>query len=164
MRLRMVFCRAFLPGVVGMRTQLMKCPHGRTAEHGCKQCTPPKVTATGRAISAGKVTRRSNLVRTRMNGQERPLPMDKQCHPKALTRTPRHPECYARTPQWGLSLQLEHLTRDDLLRGKGLKRAGRFELRTTKLLGRTDDITYAMAYQIRARARYITLEVIDNGL
>lgn len=89
--------------------------------------------------------------------------MHQQCHPKALTRTTRSPGCIKSfTPQWGLSLQLQHITRDDMLHGKGLQRKGRFELRySDKLLGRTDDITYAMAYQIHAKSRYLTLEVLD---
>lgn len=51
------------------------------------------VTRTGRALSKGRVTKRSSLVRTRQRGQERPLPFRLQCHPKALDRTPVHPQC-----------------------------------------------------------------------
>src|SRR5688572_30985685 len=52
-------------------------------------------TKTGRALPHGRTTRRSKLVRTRSRGQERPLPLNMQCHPQALTPTPRNPQCFS---------------------------------------------------------------------
>jgi hypothetical protein len=53
-----------------------------------------------------------------------------------------------------------------MLRGKGLKRTGRYDVVCTtsqKVLGSTDDITLAMAYKVRGEARALYLEVVDNG-
>lgn len=49
------------------------------------------VTHTGRAISTGRVTRKSYTVKRTHDG--RPLPFDLQCHPKRCSPTPRHPGC-----------------------------------------------------------------------
>jgi hypothetical protein len=56
------------------------------------------VTSTGRAISAGRVTRSSLYVK-RPKGK--PLPAYLACHPKALTRTKRHPGCLTYQPTYG---------------------------------------------------------------
>jgi hypothetical protein len=93
--------------------------------------------------------------------------MDKQCHPKALARTSRNPGCIKNAqPHWGLGLFRLEVTRDEMLRGKGLKRKGRYNVVHTtsnKVLGSTDDITLAMAYKVRGEARALYLEVEDNG-
>lgn len=142
-----------------MRKQLMKCAHGRTMARGCSQCEPPQVTITGRAISAGSVTRASYGVSRSHNG--RPLPTHLQCHPKSLTPTPRNPACYTHTSYAGLAARMreEHGT-FWFLNGQGLNGSGRYQLGN---LGFTDDPVYAKAWQIAANSHGINVEVIDNG-
>lgn len=147
-----------------MRKQLMKCRHGRTYARGCTECTPPQVTETGRAISVGRVTRASLGVKRQ---SAKPLPIELQCHPKALSRTSRNPGCIrGGSPHWGLGYSGLDITREQILRGYGLRRKGRFDVvRTTSgtVLGRTDDVTLAMAYKVRAAYRALYLEVVDNA-
>lgn len=57
------------------------------------------VTPTGRAKSPGRVTRASLSVAR--SGFGRPLPIDLQCHPKALSRTPYNPGCFTSEQPWG---------------------------------------------------------------
>lgn len=58
------------------------------------------VTRTGRALSAGRVTRTSYSVAKGHTG--RPLPMHLQCHPKALTPTSVNPGCVSTTTPWAM--------------------------------------------------------------
>jgi hypothetical protein len=89
-------------------------------------------TRTGRAKPKGKTTRKS--LATRRNkyvkgmGQDRPLSLDMQVHPQALTRTPVHPGCRSATrPASGEYVKRTSLSVADLLNGKTLhskKRTG----------------------------------------
>lgn len=125
------------------------------------------VTRTGRVIAPGIVTRASLKIRTRNRHQEKPLPIHLQCHPKALSPTTRNPLCQTfKAPHITHGLRLaDSLTVQQLLRGKGLRHKGRFELGGLKTASRfTDDIRQAMSYQTAADVLIkLPLEVIDNG-
>lgn len=49
------------------------------------------VTRTGRALSVGRVTRKSHTVKRGHDGK--PLPFHLQCHPMKARPTPVHPDC-----------------------------------------------------------------------
>jgi hypothetical protein len=122
------------------------------------------VTKTGRAISPGTVTRAGHAVK---RPKAKPLPMHLQCHPKALAPTPTNPGCFkGGQPHWGLGLFSLDLTREQLRAGVGLsqepKRFSLFHTADNVVLGHTDDVTFAMAYMVRANARHLYLEVIEN--
>lgn len=152
-----------------MRKQMMKCRHGRTARYviagyafrGCPQCNPPQVTATGRAVSPGRVTRTSLSVK-RAHSQGA-LPLALACHPVALTPTTRNPGCATFTHRYAFkALELE---RDHgvmwFATGRGLEAAGRYELRGDHVYGYTDDPVYAMAWQSAARSNGIYVEILE---
>ena len=144
-----------------MRKQLMRCKHGRTYVRGCADCHPPPVTDTGRAITPGRVTRKSLSVR-RVSGK--PLPINMQCHPVALTRTSLNPECMTYDTYAGLALQLQ---RDHgtlwFLSGHGLnKTSGRFSLEWySEVMGYTDDPIYAKAWRSAADSYGIKVEILE---
>lgn len=147
-----------------MRKQLMKCPHGRRER--CTQCTPPKVTITGRAISPGRVTRASYGVRRGNLGK--PLPVHLQCHPVALTPTPRNPGCatYVSYPVLALKLQNEHGTLW-FSSGKGLTDKGKYLIEGydslgTYRMGYTDDPIYAKAWQSAAQHHGIHVDILED--
>lgn len=121
------------------------------------------VTKTGRSTSPGRVTRAGQRVK---RPKAKPLPMHLQCHPKALTPTPRNPGCFkGGSPHWGLGHYTMEWTREEMLCGEGLDLRGRYSLvheATGDVLGLTDDIIYAMAYKVRGEARALYLEVVDN--
>lgn len=123
------------------------------------------VTPTGRCKGPGRATRASHKVRRSSNCP--PLPIHLQCHPVALTKTPRHPGCLKNAqPHWGLGMYGLDVTREEMLCGEGLDLRGRYSLvhkATGDVLGLTDDITLAMAYKVRAAARALYLEVVDNA-
>lgn len=82
------------------------------------------VTKHGRAISLGRVFRRCQLVRTRCRHQEQPLPVELQCHPKALTPTPVHPNCRSSAAWRGRAqAMMRDWTKRQMLSGIGLLRA-----------------------------------------
>lgn len=80
-------------------------------------------TRTGRAKPNGKTYRSSQNVRkakyTKGKGQDRPLPLDMQCHPQALTPTPRHPGCVTDKSSYNVG-QWEDNTVEDFVEGIGL--------------------------------------------
>jgi hypothetical protein len=96
----------------------------------------------------------------------KPLPMHLQCHPKALTKTPRNPGCIKNhEPHWGLGRFGLTQTREEMLAGEGLDLTGRFSIvhtATGDVLGLTDDVTLAMAFKVRGEQRALYLEVVDN--
>ena len=84
------------------------------------------VTATGRAKPNGKTTRRTHHVRTikyvKAPGADRPLPLHKQCHPQALTRTPLHPQCNVAgfAGQFGKANGYREMSALDFLEGRNI--------------------------------------------
>jgi hypothetical protein len=84
----------------------------------------PHTTSTGRALSVGKVTRKSNAVRKHARGEvQKPLPFGLAVHPMRLTPTPKHPECktaiVSDVDVYVLSLLT---TRKEFEQGKGLSK------------------------------------------
>ena len=80
------------------------------------------ITRTGRALGQGRTYRSSHLVRTRCRGQEQPLPINLQCHPMALTRTPVHPKCYTSQVWRGRArAMMRDWTRAQMMGGIGLQ-------------------------------------------
>lgn len=145
-----------------MRRESMACKHGRRVT--CHQCWPPQTTATGRAISPGRVTRRSLTVK-RASGVK-PLPLHLQCHPKALTHTPLNPGCFTYTTYAGLAVELaKRIGYDGIMRGMGLKfDPHRFELllKGGGTLGYTDDPVYAKAWQACADANGVVVDILED--
>jgi hypothetical protein len=124
-------------------------------------------TAYGRAISAGTVTRKSHAVRTsiRTSSHHRPLPFELQVHPKALTPTPKHPDCKrVLKPHGGRGITLARsFSRKELLAGAGLSSIGRYILRSGSTeLGRLGSLTEAMAWKAAAMAHGVWCDVWED--
>lgn len=121
------------------------------------------VTRTGRALSAGRVTRKSNEQRKRHRGQERPLPFNLQCHPKALSRTTLNPQCYEVSPWVGRAYSMKGLSTLDLLSGKILAESGCYKISYgDRILGYVDDIRDAVAYRIAASRKNMEIEIYET--
>lgn len=125
------------------------------------------ITRTGRALSPGRVTRKSKLVRTRARNQDRPLPISLQCHPKALSPTPVHPVCMTYRHASGYAIHFMELSANDTaafatgqwLSGKGDYRVvvegyGEF---------RHDDLNSALGWRMAAIQRGFTVEVYTRS-
>jgi len=123
-----------------------------------------KVTKTGRAISPGTVTRKSQSVKRRFKGASRPLPLNLQCHPKALKPTPINPGCYAYSRQNGRSYEYRRaLGAIGILNGEKLQKSGKYRIELSgKPLGFLDDVVSAVAYRSAGRSLSIELEIIEN--
>lgn len=113
-----------------------------------------KVTPTGRAKSPGRVTRASLSVSR--SGFGRPLPIDLQCHPKALSRTPINPGCISSEQPWG-GLYLFHKAKAKarphlyFTEREWPKDGGRYALYIQGVLRfRTDDIMDAYGWRMAA--------------
>lgn len=105
------------------------------------------VTKTGRALSPGRVTRAGNLVRKRSKST-RPLPIELQCHPKALTPTPVNPRCYSNVSWQGEGMRMANtLTRKQMAKHPELRKEGKYEIEG---YGHTDNIHFAMAFRLAA--------------
>lgn len=122
------------------------------------------VTVTGRAISPGRVTRRSKLLRNKSS--DKPLPIWLQCHPKRLSPTSRNPNCQTYTRWAGIGVHMANVTdRDSFFKGKGLHKAGRFTVKdagSDRVYGYSDNAVEAFAWKQAAMIHAIFTEVIDN--
>ena len=119
---------------------------------------------TGRAISPGRVTRKSTLLRNKSDCP--PLPIHLQCHPKRLTPTSRNPQCHTYVLWQGKGRSLAQQTaRESFYKGKGLHKAGRFELKSPngRIYGYHDDAIAAFAWKQAAIIHAINVEVLDNA-
>jgi hypothetical protein len=127
------------------------------------------VTSTGRALSVGKVTRKSWGVRKRARGEvATPLPIGVSVHPMRLTPTPRHPDCEKRRYQYGTKVWLlnEFKRPEDYTNGCGLQtRKARWQLvasATGKVLGYHPEAQYALGWAMAARDRGVNVALIDR--
>lgn len=122
------------------------------------------VTSTGRAISPGRVTRASKLLRNKSSC--RPLPIHLQCHPKRMAPTSINPGCQTYTRWRGAGLHFANVTdRASMFKGKGLHKTGRFALQSVldgHIYGYTDNANEAFAWKQAAIIHAIHVEVIDN--
>lgn len=128
----------------------------------------PFVTDTGRAISPGKVTRRSWDVRKTPRGVvEPPLKPELAVHPKALTRTPQHPDCKDRVMCAGESYALAAMyTRKELLNGAGLsigRRRYKIVTKSAGTIGYIDDPINGLEWIKGARLRNVHAKMIDEN-
>ena len=119
-------------------------------------------TKTGRALPHGRTTRRSKLVRTRSRGQERPLPLNMQCHPQALTPTPRNVGCLPTDPVRAYYARLPD-NRQHYIEGRGLSppdlaKPGRVVVGGTHV-GNCEVFSYALAWTHRARKCGVNAEL-----
>ena len=129
--------------------------------------TGPHVTPTGRALSKGRVTRKSHDVRQRARGEiGAPLPIGMGAHPKRLTPTPKHPDCATRQVNRAEGYVISLLwTREELLKGKGLCAVSsryRVEVAET-VIGYNDDLVAAMEWIDGASRHGIDAKVIDTN-
>jgi hypothetical protein len=112
------------------------------------------VTPTGRAKSPGRVTRASLSVGR--SGFGSPLPIDLQCHPKALSRTPYNPGCFTSEQPWGgrfLHHKAKAKARPHLyFTERAWPMEGRYALYVQGVLRfRTDDMLDAYGWRMAAR-------------
>lgn len=134
------------------------------------------VSPTGRANPTGKSYRKPGQRvryakrRSAKHAPDRPLGLELQCHPQALTRTPLHPGCtLVYTPQYGIALcdvELADMEMDDFLLGVGLwaETEGYWRVvcsLTKQTLGYAE-CHDALAYRIAAERKGVTLEVYDE--
>lgn len=127
---------------------------------------PKHVNKYGRALSPGKVTRRSLMQRRVPRGcGDKPLPIHLQCHPKELTPTPRNPGCGTWQKYWGMAQQLNI---EELIAGRGIGSFGRYHVvsfinsKRGKIIGRTDDPNWAFACVKAAAQHGLCFEMIDS--
>ena len=111
-------------------------------------------------------TRKSDAVRKRHRGQQRPLPFDLQVLPPIKKRLPRHPECVTdKTAHHWRMEPFRTLTTEQFVSGVGLCQHGRFALYVQgRKAGATDDALDALAWRSAARV-YFHMEatILDNG-
>jgi len=125
------------------------------------------VTAFGRAISPGTVTRaQENVKRHKQKGQL-PLPPHLAVHPKRMKPTPRNPGCITKTYQY--LTDAFTLLQDEAAfkRGDGLRQTpSRYRVRTAdtrrKTLGFTPELRKALAWRDAAAKYGIEVEVFEQ--
>lgn len=124
------------------------------------------VTPTGRAKPNGKSYRRQGC-RVRQTKQYRPLPMDLQCHPQALTPTSRNPGCVDRRIAHFLRAEMLNYNLDDYVHGVGLyvqSEPGMYRVSSAisgETLGWLPPVD-AMAYRLGAAKYGVELEVFSE--
>lgn len=109
-------------------------------------------------MSPGTVTRLSLKVKRNHRRMGRPLPMELQVHPPALTHTPVHPDCFENKAQYGWAARLIHkMPRILLLTGKELSPHGVKGMYAVEfpnfagVAGYTHDIHKAMGHKLAAK-------------
>ena len=121
------------------------------------------VTKTGRALSPGRVTRKSKLVRTRQRNQDRPLPTNLQCHPKRLSPTPVHPQCMTYRYASGYAVKFMKQSQYDttaFATGRWLSGEGNYTVVVTGYGEfRHHDLNEALGWRMAAMQRGFTVEV-----
>lgn len=129
--------------------------------------TGPHVTDTGRALSPGRVTRKSKDVRQRARGEiAAPLPIGLGAHPKRLTPTPRHPDCKTRLVSGAdIAVLTFSYTTEQLLLGSGLqssRRGAKYAVAAQgRYVGYCNDPVYAMTWARAAKRHNIVAVVIQ---
>lgn len=127
----------------------------------------PTITETGRAISPGKVTRKSWSVRKTPRGVvEKPLGADMAVHPKALTRTPSHPECDTRLHQYGACVKFTRMAAGTwwfFRLGLCLEAQGRYALHLgDNVLGYMDSAQQALGWAMAANKFGVRVVLVDT--
>ena len=120
------------------------------------------VTKNGRALGAGRVTRKS--LQIKRGTDSRPLPIHLQCHPKALYRTTLNPYCYSSAPWIGRGIVLadKHTAEDMMLMLLFLPvEEGMYALYVQGDWFHTfSDLHKALEYQVALRRHGIECEII----
>lgn len=89
--------------------------------------------------------------------------MHLQCHPKALTHTPRNPACDTYDTYAGLATKLSsQMGYLGVMNGKGLKRKGKYQLVGERIHGYTDDPIYAKAWRSAARDHGVIVDILED--
>lgn len=127
--------------------------------------TGPHVTNTGRALSRGKVTRKSKAGRQRARGEiSAPLPIHLSVHPKRLTPTARHPDCLTRVMRPGDVVVARYTwSRDDMLAGRGLSpKMARYEVVAVATLGYCSSPMDAVTWREAAKMHGIDCVIVER--
>jgi hypothetical protein len=127
----------------------------------------PTTTETGRAISPGKVTRKSWSVRKTPRGVvEKPLSAGMAVHPKPLTRTPLHPECGTRLHQYGACVTFARMSGGTtwfFRLGLCLEAQGRYALHLgDAVLGYMDNAQQALGWAMAAKKLGVPVAMVDT--